>query len=283
MDKAFDEAQFLAALAAIREFQAPDAAALEALRSGSRRVRGLMTEVSQTQAYLRALEAVLDSTLSPAYIFSLNDPKIIGEVIVYKLEQEPKNPIEIIQPFYGSGVYAIYYHGSFPAYAAIANTNCPIYVGKAGPKQATAESPKAQGTSLYGRLSEHRGKSIEKASNLNVAEFTCRYLVVQSGLEKAAEDFLIGRYVPVWNEEAKVCSGLGKHGDIARAEKSSWDILHPGRPWADAQSSRSGETPDKVAGNIQDYFTRLLTADPSKWRAIFNPAWLAAWEARPGS
>lgn len=45
-------------------------------------------------------------------------------------------------PFIGAGVYALYYIGSFPAYAKLAEKNrdgkylCPIYIGKAVPSGA---------------------------------------------------------------------------------------------------------------------------------------------------
>jgi hypothetical protein len=276
MTTPFDQRQFIAALEVIRGFDQPDASALQALRASPRSLAKILREIHGTQTYLDLLQQYLDATLTPPFIFTMNDPETVGEVIVFKLEQEPKTPLVSVPSFYGSGVYAIYYENSFQAYQAISGTNCPIYVGKAGPKVTNAETPKQQGTSLFARVTEHRLKSIEKASNLCVADFTCRYLVVQSGLEKAAEDFLIRRYSPVWNEESKVCSGLGKHGDIARQEKSVWDVLHPGRPWAAGQSSRSGATPASIAANIDNHFLELFRLDPVKWAKIFNPSWLIA-------
>ena len=38
------------------------------------------------------------------------------------LVAQPKQPLATVANFYGSGVYAIYYRGSFAAYAPLANT-----------------------------------------------------------------------------------------------------------------------------------------------------------------
>ena len=48
---------------------------------------------------------------------------------------------EYDNPFYGSGIYALYYYGSLPFYAPISKSSTPIYVGKANPpKGAKSES-----------------------------------------------------------------------------------------------------------------------------------------------
>jgi hypothetical protein len=221
------------------------------------------------------MERVLDAILVPEYVFDLTNPITIGEVIAYKLKQRDKEQLSAIQPFYGSGVYILYYHDSLKAYEAITRTDCPIYVGSAGPRTPNAPNAKLQGTKLYDRIMEHLKKSISQSRNLKPEEFFCRYMVVQSGLEKAAEDFLIRYYSPVWNKESKVCSGIGKHGDLARKELSDWDVMHGGRGWAGTQTSRSGKTAAIVESNILGHFRRLLTENPTKWKAIFNAAWVA--------
>lgn len=88
-----------------------------------------------------------------------------------------------------------------------------------------------QGAKLCGRLSDHR-KNIDKAtSTLNLTDFEFRSLVVQSGWETAAEDYLIHLFSPIWNSETNILYGLGKHGDSAttRANKRS--------PWDTAQAT----------------------------------------------
>ncbi len=138
---------------------------------------------------------------------------------------------------------------------------------------ANAETPRLQGLKLYGRINEHLVRSISRSRNLDPTDFTCRYLVVQSGLEKAAEDFLIKMYMPVWNKEANACAGIGKHGDKARRELSDWDILHGGRKWAQQQKSKSGMTAESIQANIDVHFRSLLAAQPERWKKIFNANW----------
>ena len=64
-----------------------------------------------------------------------------------------------------------------------------------------------------------------------------RFLIVQTGFQKLAEEYLINFFKPIWNSQTKICFGLGKHGDSSETrvnERSPWDTLHPGRWWADA-------------------------------------------------
>ncbi|NEK66135.1 MAG: Eco29kI family restriction endonuclease, partial [Xanthomonas perforans] len=56
------------------------------------------------------------------------------------LVAQDRVPLARIARTYGSGVYAIYYHGDHPAYAAVSGTETPIYVGKADPKSADART-----------------------------------------------------------------------------------------------------------------------------------------------
>jgi hypothetical protein len=266
----------------MRVFADPGDAVIQSLRSRSRDLGKIIAEIALARDYLDNLERLLDGVLMPPYVFDLTSPATVGEVIVYKLEQQPKVRLSELQRFYGSGVYIFYYHGSFPAYEAISGTNVPIYVGSKGPKVKNADTPKQQGIALFDRINEHLNRSIIKANTtLDAADFHCRYLVVQSGLELGAEEFLIRRYLPVWNDEARACSGLGKHGDVARAEKSEWDVLHPGRSWAAGQTSRAGATPETITAKVQAHFARLLLQDRAKWSPMFNAAWVLKQEAVP--
>ncbi|MGH7136226.1 MAG: Eco29kI family restriction endonuclease [Pirellulales bacterium] len=259
-------------LSAIEEVALPDRSwASEHRRS----CRALLKRLRAANVHMAAVEDRLDEVLLPDSVFDLTNPETIGEVIVYRLEQREKVGLPDIKKFYGSGVYAFYYNGAFPAYLAIKSTDCPIYVGSAGPKTPNAATPRLQGTKLFGRINEHFKKSIKQSANLNDDEFVCRFLVVQSGLEKAAEDFLIRRYSPVWNKESRVCSGIGKHGDIARKELSSWDVLHGSRQWTARQESRRRLTPEAIVNQIQSHFSALLNANREKWIHIFNREWLS--------
>lgn len=83
--------------------------------------------------------------------------------------------------FFGAGIYAIYYVGDFPAYAAIAERNrdgrfeAPIYVGKAipaGARRGNVGLGTSPGRVLFNRLKEH-AESVDQASNLDVCCVVC--------------------------------------------------------------------------------------------------------------
>ena len=119
-------------------------------------------------------------------------------------------------------------------YAPISGSDTPIYVGKADPATLRAETVEQQGERLAIRLKDHK-KSIMAATNLNVDDFDCRYLVVKCAWQETAENNLIDLFKPIWNNETKICYGFGKHGDAAKTRanrRSPWDTLHPGRKWA---------------------------------------------------
>jgi hypothetical protein len=173
------------------------------------------------------------------------------------VNQEKRNLAELIAtPFYGSGVYAVYYHGATEeAYRPLTDTETPIYVGKAEPKDPYAETVEAQGQALYARLKEHAG-NIAK-TKLKLDDFHFRAAAIQSGMQSAVEDFMIRLFRPIWNKEVKICYGLGKHGDSAttRANKRSpWDTMHPGRKWAagtTADQMKRGDIVAKIAVHFQ--------------------------------
>ena len=133
-----------------------------------------------------------------------------------------------MERFYGSGVYAIYYNGKFPAYAGITKREHPIYVGKADPADPAAKTAMEQGDRLSNRLNDHR-KNIAKAKRhcgwrISNGRLSCRL----DG--RPAEDYLIHLFKPIWNSEVGICYGFGKHGDDpgTRANlRSPWDTVHP--------------------------------------------------------
>lgn len=209
-------------------------------------------------ADLEAALGRLDPVTMPLAVFDPSNPKIIGRFTALALLAQERVPLSAVPAFYGSGVYAIYYRGDYPLYAPIRDTETPIYVGQAAPAERNARSARDQGERLAARLNEHR-KNIAKAeSSLSLGDFEARYLVVQSGWETAAEDYLIHLFRPLWNNETKLVFGLGKHGDAAttRANKRSpWDTLHPGRKWAEAtlEDSRS---PEQLDREVEEHFRR---------------------------
>ena len=173
------------------------------------------------------------------------------------VNQDKQNLAELTNiPFYGSGVYAIYYHGkSHAAYRCLAGTETPIYVGKADPASAYAETVEDQGQALYSRLKEH-AKNIAK-TDLRLNDFRYRAAAIQSGMQAAVEDFMIRLFRPIWNKEIKICYGIGKHGDSATTRKnkrSPWDTMHPGRKWAEdttADQMARSEIEAKIAAHFE--------------------------------
>lgn len=160
-------------------------------------------------------------------------------------------------PFWGSGVSAIYYRGkSEAAYAPISRTETPIYVGKADPKDAFAETLEDQGQMLFKRLREH-ARNITH-TELSLDDFHCRAATIQSGMQAAVEEFMIQLFRPIWNKSVGVCHGLGKHGDSATTrqnKRSPWDTMHPGRRWARATLANQAER-HEIEARIEAHFSK---------------------------
>ena len=163
----------------------------------------------------------------------------LAESVAKALLERPVVPLPPDR-FLGAGIYAIYYTGPFAQYAPIAQKNresrfeAPIYVGKAVPRGARKgdyglDAP--QGTVLYERLCEH-AKSIEQVSSLDLGDFHCRYCIADDIWIPLGERLLIEMFLPVWNV---YIDGFGIHAPgrgRQRQRRSTWDTLHPGRPWA---------------------------------------------------
>jgi len=90
----------------------------------------------------------IDPIKQPRSVFDPGDPAIVGGFVSLALIAQPRFPLGGIEPFYGSGVYALYYTGYFPAYEPIMNSETPIYVGKADPRTDHAREPSEQGERL---------------------------------------------------------------------------------------------------------------------------------------
>jgi len=182
--------------------------------------------------------------------------------------------------FAGAGLYALYYLGELPDYAAIApprqpEGDMPIYVGRARPSgarqgalglESTTSEPK-----LYDRLHEHglSIRSVEKFAGqigqpgLALADFRCRYLVADDIWVPMGEALLIGHYRPVWNV---VVDGFGNHGVGSGREqqaRSLWDTLHPGRPWA-FRLPESGRSAAQVGAFVAEHFATWDRPDLDK-------------------
>jgi hypothetical protein len=217
------------------------------------KARKSLDELTERLAFV---SASFDPILRPSSIFDPSDPVTAGRIVALTLISQPSHSLAAIPNFYGAGVYALYYEGEFDAYKSLAKSDHPIYVGKADPGSSGAKDAVAQGTKLSTRLNEH-AKSIGKAATtLNIDDFKCRFLIVQSGFQRAAEDYLIAFFKPIWNSETKICFGLGKHGDSSETrdnKRSPWDTMHPGRSWAD-KSSKDQKPKELIVEQIKTHF-----------------------------
>ena len=187
----------------------------------------------------------------------------LGKSVVEALLLSPPTGLDTVQPFDGAGIYAIYYHGSFEPYGVISQSAIPtpIYVGKAvpsGARKGANLAVTASGKWLFNRIAEHR-ESIAAAQNLAVADFSVRYLAVDDIWIPLGEELLISTFNPIWN---RLIDGFGNHDPGAgryNGMRPLWDVLHPGRTWADRCKPRT-ETREEIGRSIIDYFARQTKA-----------------------
>lgn len=190
--------------------------------------------------------------------FNPLDKRNLGASVAEAMLASKVHPLGDLPQFKGAGIYAIYYSGDFPSYAEIAKRNkiaktAPIYVGKAVPAGARKGGGYGAngGKPLFNRLSEH-AESIRAVSNLNIEDFTCRFLVVDDIWIPLGESLLIARYSPVWNS---LIDGFGNHDPGSgryNGMHPRWDVLHPGRAWAAKCAARS-ETAEAIARDVETY------------------------------
>jgi len=190
--------------------------------------------------------------------FNPLDKRHLGESVALAMLRQPTVPMAALSDFDGAGVYAIYYHGPFPAYKLITEWNkaehrAPIYIGKAVPKGARKGSDLSAnpGRVLFSRLLQHL-RSIEEAKNLNTKDFSCRYLVVDDIWIPLGESLLIARFAPLWNS---LIDGFGNH-DPGKGRHAGlrprWDVLHPGRSWAEKCQPRD-ENAEQIILEARDF------------------------------
>lgn len=237
----------------------PELDGLIASQTTSKR-RNLRKRLDESIQTLSIFAARLDPVLEPDAEFDPADPHIIGQLIAKAMIGRDRVSLGSLdnRPFYGSGVYAIYYNGPFDAYQPIAGTDHPIYVGKADPQDVYAKVARDQGQKLWSRLARDHLRSLRKIENLSTSDFDCRFLVVRSAWQKTAEDYLISLFRPIWNNETRICFGFGKHGDKASTRTntvSPWDTLHPGRSWASSEGNRPNpKSPEDIKREVAAHF-----------------------------
>jgi len=193
-------------------------------------------------------------------IFNPLDKMNLGESVEKALLESPAQSLHFNKAFKGAGIYVIYYSGAFPAYKAIAGQNKgknpkqPIYVGKAiptGGRKGGIDLSENVGEVLYRRLMEH-AESIQLVKNLDMRDFSCRYLVVDDIWIPLGESLLITKFSPLWNA---VVDGFGNHDPGAGrygGMRPSWDTLHPGRKWAE-KCKPSKKTEREILKEIADF------------------------------
>jgi hypothetical protein len=166
--------------------------------------------------------------------------KNLGISVARALLDKPVRGLPPEEPPRGAGIYVLYYRGDFAPYRPLSTGNVdvfdtPIYVGRAhapGRRTGGMRLDDYSGTALKRRLGEH-AKSIRGAENLEVDDFQIRYLVVDDIWVALAETLLISQFQPLWN---CLIDGFGNHdpGKGRRHQaRSDWDVLHPGRHWAE--------------------------------------------------
>ena len=196
--------------------------------------------------------------------FNPLDKKNLGSSVAAALKAQPPKRLGEMRSFHGAGIYAIYYTGKFKPYAAIASRNqgmepeMPIYVGKAipvGGRNGGTLPDTSKSKALFSRLREH-ADTIATTTNLEIADFLCRYLVVDYIWIPLGESLLIIEFTPLWNS---LVDGFGNHDPGAGRYKGlrpRWDVLHPGRLWADKCQARP-ETEQNIRGDVEEFLRAL--------------------------
>ena len=187
----------------------------------------------------------------------------LGKSVAEALLGRDAHPLGSVEQFDGAGIYAIYYRGDFAPYAAMAERNTdsirwPIYIGKAVPSGARL-FVEIMGRHLWSRLRDH-ADSIRASENLDIGHFSCRYLCVDDIWIPLGETLLIAHFKPVWN---MALEGFGNHDPGAgryNGLRPLWDVLHPGRHWAERCRARP-ETSEQLA-EVVAQFSRAHQPEP---------------------
>ena len=131
----------------------------------------------------------------------------------------------------------------------------PIYVGKAaapGARKGGFGLGADPGNALLKRLKEH-ARSIQESKNLDIEDFSCRYLVCEDIWIPLGEALLIERFQPPWNV---LIEGFGIHTPgkgRTKQVKSKWDTIHPGRSLAKGLPANPMPK-EKIEELIADFF-----------------------------
>ncbi len=133
---------------------------------------------------------------------------------------------------------------------------------KPTPDNPNARTPREQGPRLFGRLKDQPANDRDSwryaeknglPHPLRLDDFLARRLVCATNAQLVAERHLIAMFRPIWNNEIGICRGISKHGNAATTrsnKRSPWDVMHPGRAWAMAESLDNKASPEDIARRI---------------------------------
>lgn len=196
--------------------------------------------------------------------FNPLDKRNLGKSVAKALVEQKPKPLAHLRAFLGAGIYAIYYTGKFKPYSSISSLNqgdypaAPIYVGKAiplGGRKGVVLSDASKSKALFNRLREHT-ETILAVSNLEIDDFVCRHLVVDDIWIPLGESLLITQFSPLWNS---LIDGFGNHDPGSGRYKGlrpRWDVLHPGRAWAEKCQPRQ-ESAQDITNDVEE-FLRII-------------------------
>jgi hypothetical protein len=192
-------------------------------------------------------------------IYNPLDKDHLAESIVREFFKGQLHPLPPQDTFSGAGIYALYYRGDFPLYKEISGSlrqfiskgpastqPTPIYIGKSDPpgsrkglfaeeiseddeaaaREVLSDKPKHR--KLHERLRQHSA-SIAAVQNLEIADFQCRYMLVDEVWVALGEARLVEWFKPVWNVIIEGFGSKVEGGGRTTTARSVWDILHPGR------------------------------------------------------
>ncbi len=199
----------------------------------------------------------------------------LGKSVAEALLDKEADSLGEIGAFEGAGIYAIYYDGPFKPYQLMAARNAehaewPIYIGKAipsGARKGGALFSEITGRPLWIRLRDH-AESVKASSNLDIADFECRYLTIDDIWIPLGETLLIAHFKPLWN---LYLEGFGNHDPGAgryNGLQPLWDVLHPGRPWA-ARCQARPQTAKVMAERVAEFLE--ANEPPTDPRLKFSP------------
>ncbi len=190
------------------------------------------------------------------HIVQISDKKIeaiVKPALVF-FEGTPYYQLTNLPKFTGAGVYAIFLKSTDKTYKDYLPCMHPIYVGKAVPSGSRQGKATGMNAVLKNRLQKHL-RSIKQVGNLENENFLCRFIILQgqaTEMISTMESCLIRKYNPLWNSYIDGF-GINAPGKGRRNQSpSEWDILHPGRYYANKLTGKPKKL-DDIMNKIKNY------------------------------